>query len=49
MRCSARGRGSGIVVDNRTFDVYTLLDGKCVRKVEFKLRSEALEAAGLLE
>ena len=49
VRCSARGRGSGVVVDNRTFDVYTLRDRKCVRKVEFNVRSEALEAAGLSE
>ena len=49
VRCSGRGRGSGVEVDNRTFDVYTLRDGKCVRKLEFKVRSEALEAAGLRE
>jgi ketosteroid isomerase-like protein len=44
---SARGRGSGIEFDHRYFDVYTLRDGKAVRKVEFTDRSEALEAAGL--
>ena len=49
VRCSARGRGSGIKVDDRTFNVYTLRDGKCVRKLEFGVRSDALEAAGLRE
>lgn len=44
---SARGRGSGIEYDERLFDVYTVRDGRCVRKLEFKQRSEALEAAGL--
>jgi uncharacterized protein len=44
---TGRGRASGIVLDDRLFDVYTLRDGKCVRKVEFKERSEALAAAGL--
>lgn len=44
---SARGRGSGIKFEERLFDVYTFCDGKCVRKREFRRRSEALEAAGL--
>jgi ketosteroid isomerase-like protein len=44
---SARGRGSGIKYEERLSDVYTLSDGKCVRKREFRERSEALEAAGL--
>ena len=46
---SGRGRGSGIEFDARTFDVYTLRDGLCVRKLEFNERSRALEAAGLSE
>src|SRR5262245_64494783 len=46
---SGRGRGSGIEFDARTFDVYTLRDGLCVRKLEFNERSDALEAAGLSE
>jgi hypothetical protein len=33
----------------RLFDVYTLRDGMCVRKLEFRRRSEALEAAGIEE
>jgi ketosteroid isomerase-like protein len=44
---SARGRGSGIKYEERLFEVYTLSDGKCVRRQEFRERSEALEAAGL--
>jgi ketosteroid isomerase-like protein len=46
---SARGRGSGIRHDDRLFDVYTLRDGTCVHKREFRERSEALRAAGLTE
>jgi ketosteroid isomerase-like protein len=46
---SGRGRGSGIDFDARTFDVYTLRDNLCVRKLEFNERSQALEAAGLRE
>jgi uncharacterized protein len=42
----ARGRGSGIRYDERLFDVYTMRDGLCVRKAEFKTRAEALQAAG---
>ena len=44
---SARGRGSGIKYQERLFDVYTFSGGECVRKQEFRTRSEALEAAGL--
>jgi ketosteroid isomerase-like protein len=42
-----RGRGSGIPIDARFYDVYTLRDGKIVRMDQFSERSEALEAAGL--
>jgi uncharacterized protein len=41
-----RGRGSGIAYDERLFDVYTMRDGLCVRKAEFRDRAEALQAAG---
>jgi ketosteroid isomerase-like protein len=44
---SAHGRGSGIEYEERLFDVYTFSDGQCVRKREFRERSEAVEAAGL--
>ena len=44
---SARGRGSGIEYEERLFEVYTFRDGQCVRKREFRERSDAAEAAGL--
>lgn len=43
------GRLSGVAVDGRVFEVHTFRDGQCVRKVDFRTRSEALEAAGLRE
>ena len=45
----ARGRGSGIKVEARFYDVYTVLDGKIVRMDEFTSRAEAFEAVGLSE
>jgi ketosteroid isomerase-like protein len=44
-----RGRGSGIEVDARFYEVYTVSDGKVVRVDEYAERSEALAAAGLSE
>jgi ketosteroid isomerase-like protein len=44
-----RGRGSGIEVDARFYDVFTLSDGRIVRVDEFTDRGEAIEAAGLEE
>jgi ketosteroid isomerase-like protein len=41
---SARGRGSGIPYEERLYDVYSFVNGKCVRKREFRERSEALSA-----
>ena len=49
VRFRARGRGSGIEVDARLYDVFTLHDGKIVRMDQFTEHSEALEAAGLSE
>ncbi|MEX2252908.1 MAG: nuclear transport factor 2 family protein [Thermoleophilaceae bacterium] len=46
---SGRGRTSGIEVDARLFEVYTLRDGKVTRMDEYTDRSDALEAAGLGE
>ena len=46
---SGRGRGSGIEVDTRLYEVYGLREGKIVRMDEFTDRAEALEAAGLRE
>jgi ketosteroid isomerase-like protein len=47
VRLRGRGRGSGVEVDARFYDVYTLREGKIVRMDQFTQRSEALEAAGL--
>jgi ketosteroid isomerase-like protein len=44
---TGRGRGSGIDLDDRLHDVYTLRDGRIVHKAEYRDRSEALAAAGL--
>jgi ketosteroid isomerase-like protein len=44
---SGRGRETGIEVDARLYEVYTLDRGKVVRMDEFTERSEALRAAGL--
>ena len=49
VRFRARGRRSGIEVDARLYDVYTLRDRKIVRMDQFTKQSEALEAAGLRE
>jgi ketosteroid isomerase-like protein len=46
---SGRGRASGIEVDARLYEVYTLRDGMIVRMDEFTERSAALEAAGFSE
>jgi ketosteroid isomerase-like protein len=44
-----RGRASGITVETRFYEVYSLRDHKVVRVDEFTERSEALEAVGLQE
>jgi ketosteroid isomerase-like protein len=49
VRYSGRGRASGIELEDRSFEVHTVRDGKVARKRDFKTRSEALEAAGLSE
>jgi ketosteroid isomerase-like protein len=49
MRYRGRGRGSGVEVNDRLFEVHTFRDGECVRKVDFAERSQALKAAGLSE
>ena len=49
VRLRGRGRGSGIAVDARFYDVYTLRDRKIVRMDQFTEQSEALAAAGLRE
>jgi ketosteroid isomerase-like protein len=44
-----RGRGSGIRIDQRFYEVYTVRNGKIVRMDEYTSRAEALEAVGLRE
>lgn len=47
VRYSARGRGSGAEIDQRSYDVCTVRDGFVVRKREFAERADALRAVGL--
>ena len=49
VRFQGRGRASGIEIDTRLYEVYTLRDGKVLRIDEYEHRAEALEAAGLSE
>jgi ketosteroid isomerase-like protein len=44
-----RGRASGVEVDTRLYEVYTVRDGKVSRVDEYTERGEAFEAAGLSE
>jgi ketosteroid isomerase-like protein len=46
-RFHARGRASGVEVDTRLYEVFTLRDGKVLRLDEYEHRADALEAAGL--
>jgi ketosteroid isomerase-like protein len=49
VRLGGRGRGSGVEIDARFYDVYTLRDGKIVRMDQFTERADALEAVGRSE
>jgi ketosteroid isomerase-like protein len=44
VRLGGRGRGSGVEIDARFYDVYALRDGKIVRMDQFTDRSEAIAA-----
>ena len=44
-----RGHASGVEVDMRLYEVYTLREGKVARVDEYTERADALEAAGLSE
>ena len=48
-RFHARGRASGVEVETRLYEVYTVRDGKVLRIDEYATRDEAIEAAGLRE
>jgi ketosteroid isomerase-like protein len=49
VRLRGRGRGSGVEIDARFYDLYTLREGKIVRMDQFTERSQALEAVELGE
>jgi ketosteroid isomerase-like protein len=44
-----RGKASGIEVEQRFWQVWTLRDGKAVRTTHHREKAQALEAAGLSE
>ena len=44
-RFHARGRASGVEVETRLYELYTVRDGKVLRIDEYATRQEALEAA----
>jgi len=46
---TARGRASGIEIEDRTYAHWRVRDGKIVYVYEHETRDEALEAAGLRE
>ena len=48
-RFHARGRASGVEVETRLYEVFTVRDGKVLRIDEYATRDDALEAAGLRE
>ena len=48
-RFHARGRASGVEVETRLYEVYTVRDGKVLRIDEYATRDEATKAAGLRE
>ena len=49
LRQWGRGKGSGVAVDNRFWQVWTFQNGKVIRYQGFTDKAEALEAAGLRE
>jgi ketosteroid isomerase-like protein len=49
VRLRGRGHGSGVEIDARFYEIYTLREGKIIRMDEFTDRADALEAAGPAE
>jgi len=49
MGISARGRESGLVVEQRISSVWTVQGGRIVRVRGYRTEADALEAAGLSE
>lgn len=48
-RVTARGRTSGVPIDERLWAVWEVRDGKLVGGTAYRTKAEALEAAGLRE
>jgi ketosteroid isomerase-like protein len=44
-----RGKGSGVEVDGRFWQVWTIRDGRVIRATHYSSKAEALEAVGLRE
>ena len=49
LRIHLRGKGSGVEVEARTTNVWTMRDGKAVRVAVYNDKAEALEAVGVSE
>jgi ketosteroid isomerase-like protein len=49
IRAHARGKGSGLKIDNHIAWVFTLRDGKAVRLEIYEEQAEALKAVGLAD
>jgi ketosteroid isomerase-like protein len=47
MRQRARGKGSGLQIDERFYQLYTVRDGMIIRFDEYSDEDRALQAAGL--
>ena len=48
-RHTARGKQSGVPIEHKIGDLFTMRDGRIVRYDSYWIRAEALEAAGLSE
>ena len=46
---TARGKGSGVPLEQRVWNVFSVADGKIIRRQVFWTRDDALKAAGLSE
>jgi ketosteroid isomerase-like protein len=49
MRLTARGKQTGIAVEQRSAGVWTIRDGKVIGSRTYRLLADALEAVGLTE
>ena len=46
---TGRGKGSGVPLEQRVWNVFSVADGKITRRQVFWTRDDALKAAGLSE